>query len=69
MHFNFIFLIIYILMLTTKSAHAYLDPGTFTIVVNFIIALFAGIIAYITMFWIKIKNFFSKIFKKKKNKE
>tara|TARA_Y100000992_G_scaffold248553_1_gene180189 strand:- start:256 stop:426 length:171 start_codon:yes stop_codon:yes gene_type:complete len=56
-------------MLTTKSAHAYLDPGTFTIVVNFIIALFAGIIAYITMFWIKIKNFFSKIFKKKKNKE
>ena len=55
-------------MLTTKSAHAYLDPGTFTIVVNFIIALFAGIIAYITMFWIKIKIFSLKFLKKRKIK-
>ena len=62
----YFFLIIYILMLTTKSAHAYLDPGTFTIVVNFIIALFAGIIAYITMFWIKIKIFSLKFLKKEK---
>ena len=66
---RFIFLVIYILLMSTKSAFAYLDPGTFTIIINFLIALFAGIVAYVTMFWAKMKSFFSKIFKNKKDKD
>ena len=69
MSLKFIFIVFYILFLFTNNAYAYLDPGTFTIIVNFLIALFAGIVAYTTMFWRKIKDFFSKIFNSKKNKE
>ena len=48
----------------TSSAHAYLDPGTFGLVINFFLALIAGISAYFVLFWNKIKIFFIK--KKKK---
>ena len=69
MSYNFIFFVIFIFFVSTKNAFAYLDPGTFTIIINFLIALFAGIVAYVTMFWRKMRDFFSKIFKNKKNKE
>ncbi len=68
MFLNYFCYTVCFLLLSTKSAYAYLDPGTMTVVVNFIIALFAGIIAYLSMFWKKIKKIFSKIFKKNINK-
>tara|TARA_B100000965_G_scaffold402467_1_gene428472 strand:+ start:1761 stop:1964 length:204 start_codon:yes stop_codon:yes gene_type:complete len=64
MSLKFIFIVFYILFLFTKNAYAYLDPGTFTAIINFVIALFAGIAAYVSMFWKKIKNFFTKSSKK-----
>ena len=65
MNLKFIFIVLYILFLFTKNAYAYLDPGTFTVIINFVIALFSGIAAYIAMSWKKIKNFFKKSSKKK----
>jgi hypothetical protein len=64
MSLKFIFIVLYILFLFTKNAYAYLDPGTFTAIISFVIALFSGIAAYVSMFWKKIKNFFTKSSKK-----
>ncbi len=60
---KFSLLVMIILSSSIINANAYLDPGTFSIIINFFIALAAGIAAYISLFWSKIKN----IFKKKKD--
>ena len=60
---KFIFLIIIIFTNSSNHAYAYLDPGTFTIIINFFIAIVSGISAYISLFWSKFK----KIFEKKKD--
>jgi len=54
-------------ILTTK-AHAYLDPGTGSIILQAIVAAFAAFFTSIYIFWSKVKNFFNKIFKKNKKK-
>lgn len=53
-------LIVITFLSSTLNAYAYLDPGTFSIIVNFFIAVIAGIGTYIALFWNKIKNFFNK---------
>ena len=54
--------------LFTSSAHAYLDPGTGTIIVQAIVGAFAAFFSTLYMFWEKVKIFFRKVFKKD-NKE
>lgn len=59
-------LIPFIYLLFMTSAHAYLDPGTGSIIVS---AIVAGI-ATIKYYWNLIKNFFkNKIFKNNKEKQ
>lgn len=55
------------LFLTETHAYAYLEPGTLAIILQFIVAAFAAIISYITFYYQKIKNFFTKILKKKRD--
>jgi len=43
-----------------KPAYAYLDPGTGSILLQGLIAAVAGGMAAVGMYWIKIKNFFSR---------
>ena len=54
-------------ILTTK-AHAYLDPGTGSIILQAIIGAFAAFFSSIYIFWNKVKNFYKKIFKKIKKR-
>jgi len=54
-------------ILTTK-AHAYLDPGTGSIILQAIVGAFAAFFTSIYIFWNKVKNFFKKIFNKNKKK-
>ena len=54
-------------ILTTK-AHAYLDPGTGSIILQAIVAAFAAFFTSIYIFWAKVKNFYKKIFKKIKKR-
>ena len=54
-------------ILTTK-AHAYLDPGTGSIILQAIIGAFAAFFTSIYIFWNKVKNFYKKIFKNIKKK-
>lgn len=56
------------LFLFNNSAHAYLDPGTGSVIFQAIIALFAGIATAISIYWKKFKDFISNLFSKNKKK-
>ena len=49
-------------------AYAYLDPGTGSIIITAIIAMFAAISTKISYLWHKFKNFFKNKEYKKNNK-
>ena len=49
-------------------AFAYIDPGTGSIILQAIIAFIAGVIAYISFFWIKLKNKIKNFIQKLKKK-
>jgi hypothetical protein len=48
-----------------RTAHAYLDPGTGTFVLQMIVAFFVGASVLIRIYWKKLKSFFSKLFSAK----
>ena len=50
------------------EAHAYLDPGTGSIIITAIIAMLAAISIKISYFWHKFKSFFKNKEYKKNNK-
>jgi hypothetical protein len=50
----------------TTQAHAYLDPGTGSMVIQIIIAGTVGALFALKTFWSQIKNFFSTKFTKNK---
>jgi O-antigen/teichoic acid export membrane protein len=52
----------------TTNAHAYLDPGTGSIILQAIVGAFAAFFTSIYIFWNKVKNFYKKIFNKNKKK-
>ena len=49
---------------STTSAHAYLDPGTGSIILQAILAFIAAIGASISFYWSKFKFILKKILKK-----
>ena len=62
---KFLFLVITI-FLQESYAYAYLEPGTLTMILQFIVATIAAIISYVTFYYQRLKIFL-KIFKIKKN--
>ena len=52
----------------TSSAHAYLDPGTGSIILQAIVGAFAAFFSTLYIFWEKVKIFFRKVFKKDNKK-
>ena len=65
---NLIFTSLLIFCLSGNAALAYLDPGTGSIIITAIIAMFAAISTKISYFWQIIKNFINKNKNKNKNK-
>ena len=63
------FLCFLILIFKTSHAHAYLDPGTGSIILQAIIGFIAAGIATISVYWVKFKSIILKIFNKKDNKK
>ncbi len=63
-----IFVIIFNFVFWT-NAYAYIDPGSGSIILQAIIAALAGAGTAISIYWKKVKLFFSKIFKKKDNEK
>ena len=65
------FTIVYIILFyffSLTSAHAYLDPGTGSIILQAIIGFIAASITIISTYWNKLKIFIVNLFKKKKGK-
>ena len=60
-----LFFIIYLSLI--NNAYAYLDPGTGSIILQAILGAIAAGLSYCAFYWNKVKNFFKKIFKKRKN--
>ncbi len=52
-------ILIFVFGVFTPTAHAYLDPGTGSIIVQAIIAGLAGSLLALKMFWTRITGFFS----------
>ena len=61
-----ILLQIFILLIFTSSAHAYIDPGTGSFIIQAIMAIGASIVIYLGYPIRLIKNLYYKIFKSKK---
>jgi hypothetical protein len=53
-------LIIFILITYTSPAHAYLDPGTGSMLIQGLIGGLAVAMSFISIYWHKLKSFFSK---------
>ena len=62
----FVFTVIF---LYSNDANAYLDPGTGSLVLQAIIAFFAGAAALISLYWKKFKSFIKNLFSNDKKKE
>ncbi len=54
-------------MIFPGYAHAYLDAGTGSAIIQMIIAVFLGGLCAIKIFWNKIKTFYGKLFSRKNN--
>ena len=66
---NKIFLIFSIYYFTAESnAYAYLDPASGSIIIQYIVAGLVVCMALMKNFWAKLKYFFDKTIKFKKNK-
>ena len=50
--------IICVVALTIQPAYAYLDPGTGSMVVQILIAMFATVAVFFKSIWVSIKNLF-----------
>jgi len=55
-----------IYLISVQDAHAYLDPGTGSYIFQILIAVFAGALFGIKIFWHQIKSFCGSLFSKKK---
>ena len=63
---KFIYIVSIFYVFLTSSSHAYLDPGSSSIILQAILGAIAAAGATIGIYWKKFKNFFAKIFKKEK---
>tara|TARA_B110000495_G_C22480779_1_gene297007 strand:+ start:29 stop:238 length:210 start_codon:yes stop_codon:yes gene_type:complete len=62
---NYRFIIFFLVLFFPLNAHAYLDPGSGSALIQIILAFLAGLGAFISVYWERLKVFFSSFFKKK----
>ena len=58
-------LVLGLVLASQLPAHAYLDPGTGSLVLQILIATFAGAVYWCKVQWNNIKGFFGKLWNKK----
>ena len=66
---KYILVTITFLFFLSNDAHAYLDPGSGSIILQAILGFIAAALATASYYWTKLKIFFSKLFKKEKKSE
>ena len=67
--YKYLFIILLLIINLNSNAYAYLDPGTGSSILQIILAFIAGIGAFFSMYWNKLKFFLKKIFKKNEQSE
>ena len=65
---KYILVMIMFIFFLNNNAHAYLDPGSGSIILQAILGFIAAALATASYYWTKLKIFFSKLFKKEKRK-
>tara|TARA_B100001287_G_C22464991_1_gene426932 strand:- start:83 stop:295 length:213 start_codon:yes stop_codon:yes gene_type:complete len=66
---KYILVMIMFIFFLNNNAHAYLDPGSGSIILQAILGFIAAALATASYYWTKLKIFFSKLFKKEKKSE
>lgn len=66
MHARGLMAITCLTVLYVSPAHAYLDPGTGSIILQGLLAGIAAAMAAVGLYWTRLKNFFSSLFSSKK---
>ena len=66
---KFIYKVLIIIVALTSNAHAYLDPGTGSIILQAILGFIAAALTTLSFYWNKFKMFISKLFKKDKKRK
>lgn len=61
-----VLLSVFLLPLPFQNIHAYIDPGTGSLIIQILIASFVGGLFLIKVFWGKVKAFFNNLFSKAK---
>ena len=59
-----VLLSVFLLPLTSQDVHAYIDPGTGSLIIQVLIASFVGGLFLLKVFWGKVKAFFKNLFSK-----
>lgn len=59
-------IIVWLTVLYASPAHAYLDPGTGSIILQGLLAGIAAAMAAAGLYWARLKSFFSSLFSSKK---
>lgn len=63
-----IFFTLFSLLISIKTAHAYIEPGIISMLFQGIVAALVGAFTFITLYWNKFKNLTKKVLSKfKKN--
>ena len=65
---NHYFICLFVYFLLSNNAHAYLDPGSGSIILQALIAFFASVAAFISIYWKKLKSFISNLLSNNKKK-
>lgn len=61
---RFFFILLFLkVILFNNVAYAYLDPMTTNTILQFIILAFATVVSFVSIFYLKVKNFFKEILK------
>ena len=56
----------YLPPMASPNVHAYIDPGTGSLIIQIVIASLVGAAFLIKGFWIQVKAFFSNLFKNRR---
>ena len=70
-NYKFLYLVFIYLLCSASQAHAYLDPGTGSIILQAILGFIAAAAATVSIYWQKFKSIINKILKRdtKDNKD
>lgn len=66
---NSVILALLFFLILARDAHAYIDPGTGSYILQLIIAGLVGLLFAVKVYWKKIKAFFSNLFLKKQEQK